>query len=73
MKGFFTLIFYLTTSLLFAESFKILGSGDQERMQVETTFKEYEDGRLVSGKSTVETAELIYSQSLKVFYKTLNR
>jgi hypothetical protein len=36
-------------------------------MQIETTFKEYEDGRLFSGKSTVETAVLIYSQSLKVF------
>lgn len=71
IKVFLTIFFYLTTSLLFAESFKILGSGDQERMQIETTFKEYEDGRLVSGKSTVETAELIYSQSLKVFYELL--
>ena len=49
----------------------ILYLRDQERIQIETTFKEYEDGRLVSGKSTVETAELIYSQSLKVFYELL--
>jgi hypothetical protein len=69
MKVFLTLFFYLTTSLLFAESFKILGSGDQERIQVETTIKEYEDRGTVSSTSSIETTELIYLQSSAVFYQ----
>ena len=69
MKVFLTLIFYLTTSLLFAESFKILGSGDQERMQVETTIKEYEDRGTESTTSSIETTKLIYLQSSAVFYQ----
>ena len=69
MKVFLTLIFYLTTSLLFAESFKILGSGDQERMQVKTTIKQYEDRETESTTSSIETTELIYLQSSAVFYQ----
>ena len=69
MGRFVILLCSISGSFLSADSFQFIRLQDKERMQAEHTIKEYADGRIVSGKSTVDTAELIYSHSSRVFYK----